>query len=60
MKLTSVPVLLALSTAIRAGMIAWGHYQDKHFSVKYTDIDYSVSKRGTCMINYQELHDLVV
>jgi phosphatidylinositol glycan class M len=34
--------LVAIAAVLRLALIAWAEYQDAHFAVKYTDIDYAV------------------
>ena len=38
----SLPWILYLGSALRIVLIAFGRWQDTHFDVKYTDIDYVV------------------
>ncbi|KDN35577.1 glycosyltransferase family 50 protein [Tilletiaria anomala UBC 951] len=39
---TSLAVNLLGGAALRASMLAWGHYQDAHTSLRFEDVDYSV------------------
>lgn len=42
MKMISARSILVLSALLRAILIAYGEWQDKHLEVRYTDVDYLV------------------